>query len=239
MPGPGRREAGRVRLTQLGSRNNLFDRCVMGTGGSEREPAQEGCPCPRPRPRPSSRPPAAPRAPRGPGCRGGRHLASPGAVPRGSRESLGEGRSPARGARRRVRAGVRSGRGAFSRALRRRCRGGAVHLQTEEIPGSGLRGARPWSLFPAAWRRALGGCCAHFLGPHEARVPLSVCCVVTGACAPLEAPARPRGPAWGLNFSRVPRGLQRISLFCCLTVGARARFLNLKGSPVKSACRLN
>lgn len=113
-----------------------------------------------------------------------------------------------------------------------------------EYPGGGLRGARRWSLFPAAWRGALGGCCAHFLGPHGARVPLSVCCVVTGACAPLEAPARPRGPAWaarawGLNFSRVPRGPQRISLFCCLTVGAQARFLNLKGSPVKSACRLN
>lgn len=67
MPGPGRREAGRARLIQLGSRNNLFDRCVMGTGGSEREPAQEGCPVPAPTPpaflSPSGRPPRPPGAP--------------------------------------------------------------------------------------------------------------------------------------------------------------------------------
>lgn len=153
------------------------------------------------------RPPPAP--PGGPGCRGGRHLASPGAVPRGSRESLGEGRSPARGARRRVRAGVRSGRGAFPRALRRRCRGGAVHLETEEIPRQRASWCAPMVIVTGRVEEGVGRLLCAF--PWAARSAGAIVCLLRGERGLGAAGSARPAPRPGLGCAGLGSELQSCS----------------------------
>lgn len=109
--------------------------------------------------------------------------------------------------------------------------------------GGNTRQRAPWCapmvIVPGRVEEGVGRLLCAF--PRAARSAGAIVCLLRGErglCAAGSARAAPR-PGLGSELQSCSWGLQRISLFCCLTVGAQARFLNLKGSPVKSACRLN